>query len=174
MNNTLYLDAHNNKYFKVLYKGVVYRDEDISRDISNVFEKCDKISKIDKIIFLRGPGSFTSLRIGATFAIAFAAARNIQILGIRLFVLFEKAFPKHNIFFYTGTKKWIKRYKNTTKIIEKDSSEINEDKQWFSNAPERLEIKNNLLYPEVLLLMEKYHHLANTNLDLIYPVTVFD
>lgn len=170
MNNILYLDTHANKTFKILYNKKIYHGEDVSKDIAKIFELCALSAPIKKIVFLRGPGSFTSLRIGSAFALAYALSKNITILGMRLLVLLSKEFPKYNIYFYTGTKKWLKVKNNKTEIIE---SGFDDTIPWLSNAPHLIKLNNNISYPEIVLLMEKHKELANSNLNLIYPITVF-
>jgi len=40
------------------------------------------VSEVDEVVVGMGPGPFTGLRVGISFARAFAAARNIEVVGI--------------------------------------------------------------------------------------------
>jgi len=130
-------------------------------------------NKITKIFIIKGPGSLTGLRIGSSCAMGIACAKNIPIFSLSIWDLLLSEHPDADIFFYTGTKKWIKKNLRKEKIIEEN---FRTTKQWISNKPEKLETlpeELNIRYPQMIPLMMKYQHLATENMDLLYPVTLF-
>ena len=92
--NYLYIDTSSS----YLYTGIVsnnsliaYCNKELGHDMSKfalasieqMFDKSGlKPDDIDKIIVVSGPGSFTGIRIGMTFAKIFAWSKNIEITSI--------------------------------------------------------------------------------------------
>lgn len=155
---------------------------------------------ISKIILITGPGSLTGLRIGSAFALGIAMGLNISIQSLTIWDLLlefatqesenNKIADTAEIFFYTGTKKWLHRCAgNEEKILEieeiaemnaRNAIELHEKNQcrkWISNNPEKLahvkDMSQNIAYPNIIELMHKYAHLATDDLNLIYNITLF-
>ena len=90
----LYIDTSS----AYLYTGIVednnlliekkeFLEHNLSKEslfiVSKMFEEANiKVDDIDKILVVTGPGSFTGIRVGLTFAKVYAWAKNIPIIGV--------------------------------------------------------------------------------------------
>ncbi len=153
--------------------------------------------KIENIIFARGPGSLTGLRIGSSFALGLALGSKAKIQTLSVWDILLEKYDSNNahdyannieqsfitndieIFFYTGTKKWVHKTKTSETILEIDElATLPKPKIWISNNPSKLEhildMKTNVEYPKIIELMVEQQHLASNSLDLIYHINLFD
>lgn len=178
---TLFIDTHASKTFTIGFANKNETEENFlylkGEDAAiEMIEKIEQLSKneIEQIIINKGPGSLTGLRIGSSFAQGIALAKNIPILAISLFDLLLEEYPNTDIFFYTGTKKWIHKTEQEEKIIETDFKITK--KYWLSNKPELLNLDpaKQQNFEECIKLMYKHQHLATENINLIYPVNIFN
>lgn len=182
----LLIDTHSTKNFGIgiidpgLHGGdfdLIYESygEDAATELLEKIENTGKFEFINRIITICGPGSLTGLRIGSSFAQGLQIGKGISVFGIYLWDLFFSEWPDIEVFFYTGTKKWIYKTAFEQKILEFDEIEGSKN-IWLSNKPEKLLIKlggNYIEYPNIIKMMSKWHAKAKKDLPLIYPVTLF-
>lgn len=175
---TLFIDTHNTRSFSVAFDSEAQFSFLSGNDAaSELIHSIDSLSSnsIEKIVIITGPGSLTGLRIGSSFAQGIALAKNIQVLGISVWDLLLTEFPLADIFFFTGTKKWIKKNSKEEIIIERDFH--SEAPYWISNNPSLLndlDITKNVPFPSCIELMYKHVHKASDNIDLLYPINLFN
>jgi hypothetical protein len=68
---------------KVLFEGFHEGATDHGKALPELIAEALKVEpKPDRVVVGMGPGPFTGLRVGISFARAFAAARNIEVIGI--------------------------------------------------------------------------------------------
>lgn len=174
---TLFIDTHKTKSFSVGFdSGFNFSFLSGNDASSELIQMIDSLSSnfIEKIVIITGPGSLTGLRIGSSFAQGIALAKNIQVIGISIWDLLLTEFPLADIFFFTGTKKWIKKNTQKETIIEKNFN--SEAPYWISNNPtllKNLDISKNLIFPSCIELMHKHIDKASENIDLLYPINLF-
>lgn len=182
MMSKLLIDTHKSKCFSLAaYKNGLLQIEHGLDASSEMIQLIDKLTsnQITEVHFISGPGSLTGLRIGASVAQGIAIAKNIPIKAFKLWDLLMNEYPDADIFFYTGTKKWIKKNKLEELILEIDEIEKMESQNfWICNNPEKLiytklKKEKNIPYPNLPELMHKYANLATNDLNLLYPVTNF-
>lgn len=186
MQKRLFIDTHSFQSFGIgLYKEKYdyIIGTDASKNLLVSFKKLDneeiKTNEIDEIIIINGPGSLTGLRIGSSTALGIALGlqtrigKEIPIKSLNVWDILLNEHKDLTIFFYTGTKKWIIKTKED-EIISENIEDIRHV-QWMSNNVEKTKLSpsNNIRYPNLIELMPKYASLASDNIDLLYPVTVF-
>lgn len=174
----LFIDTHNSQHFCVgstdnAQNFSFLKDKDASSDLISCIEKLTH-GLIKEIIIIKGPGSLTGLRIGSSLALGIALGKNIPMRALSIWDILLQEYDA-DIFFYTGTRKWIKKTKTSQEII---TDNFYSNKNWISNNCDKLnkhhlDIKNNIPYPNIIELMPKYMHLASFDVDLLYPVITF-
>lgn len=174
---TLYIDTHCTKKFEIGYDNNITFQTLFGSDTSiEILEKIDLLcqNNIDKIIICKGPGSLTGLRIGSCFAQGIALAKKIPVYGMTIWDVLFAENPLLEVFFYTGTKKWI--YKTINSEIVQETPK-NPKQIWTSNNPELLtnfDQKTYQKWPKIVILMQKHHQKATKNIDLLYPINLFN
>lgn len=174
---TLFIDTHCSKNFNIGYLENDNLKIEEGTDASiQLIEKIEKLTQnnFQEIIILKGPGSLTGLRIGSALALGISAGKKIPIKGLTIWDLLLPL--AQEIYFHTGTKKWVKKTETTEEILE--ITEIKDtNKKWISNKSQeltnQLNIDNNIQYPNIIELMAKFKNKASSNIDLLYPVTLF-
>ncbi|WP_342262229.1 hypothetical protein [Alphaproteobacteria bacterium endosymbiont of Tiliacea citrago] len=174
--NILYIDTHSTKNFNIGYfNGEIFVEKNGKDASCEMIDSINELTKnnIDKIIINKGPGSLTGLRIGSSFAQGIALYKNIQVLGISIWDILLLEYPDTDIFFFTGTKKWIKK-NSTEEIIFEDDFCLSNNK-WISNKPDLvpLDKTNNIEYSFSVSLMHKYQHIASKDINILYPINMF-
>jgi hypothetical protein len=164
--NYLFIDTHASKQFSLGFceNGVLTQInmEDAASEFLQALENLVGKKDIHEIILIKGPGSLTSLRIGASFALGLSLAKNIPLKSFSIYDLILREYPDHTLYFYTGTKKWVKKSAKIEEIIEKDQIDLSIP--FISNFPEF-----GTSWPNFIELMNLYKEHADKNIDLIYP-----
>lgn len=153
-------------------------------DISEMFKKYNiKPQEIDKIIVVSGPGSFTGIRIGMTFAKIFAWSLNKEIISITSLEAMATSYNGNLVtvpiidarrgFFYAAV------YKNDTEILNGQYIELIKLKDFLNKLNEEcvfitndtsLHFNNLLKYnPDILKIVKKYQTKKSINPHLIEP-----
>lgn len=181
----LFIDTHNQKEFGIgLFNNNEYQyltGNDASANLLANINKINQDNDIDEIYFIKGPGSLTSLRIGSSTALGLALGikkrlkKEVAIKSLAIWdVLLEELPEETEIFFHTGTKKWIKKTQQHEEMVE---SLENNTQNWttnnFEKASLQLSPQNYQPYPTLIMQIYKYTHKASNDLSLIYPVTNF-
>lgn len=174
--NTLYIDTHRTKIFDIgFYNNKTFTLQSGTDTSLEILEKIEFLTqkKFEKIIICTGPGSLTGLRIGSCLAKGMTLAKNIETYGINIWTLIFNEFQDIEIYFHTGTKKWLYKTKDKEEIMEKLSPPKG---IWTSNNSELLsnfDQKTYKKWPNIIELMHKYNELASKNIDLIYQIDLF-
>jgi len=185
----LFIDTHNWQEFGVGLQAnngeYAYQiGQDACKEMMVLFDKLlEKSQKheISEIVIIKGPGSLTGLRIGSSTTLGIAlgiemsAKKPVKITALSLYDILLAEYPNSTIVFYTGTKKWIIKTRES-EIISEDIINTKTPKSWISNCVEKLshfDICNNIAYPKMIQLMQKYQHLATEDIQLLYPVTMY-
>jgi hypothetical protein len=182
--NTLFIDTHNYMAFGIAFDdGQKYKyimAQDASSKLLASLKALNLKQEINEIIIIKGPGSLTGLRIGSSSALGIALGikmrtkKDIIIKSLTIWDILLNEYDNLTIFFYTGTKKWIIKTKETEIITE--NIENIPFSSWMSNNEAKtpnLPQHNKITYPNLIELMPKYKHLATSDLDLLYPVNLF-
>lgn len=75
---------------KIIYQNI---HQGRSQELFNYLPDPDKLKNLEKIIVGMGPGSFTGLRIGITFAKTLSMARKIPLAGVPSLACFDSDLP---------------------------------------------------------------------------------
>ena len=165
----LFINSIQSKKFEIGYFNgkdlKILKSDDIAKDFLTKLKELNT-DIIDEIIFTKGPGSYTSLRIAASYALGLSISKKIKLKAISFWDLIFNEFPDYTIYFYTGTKKWIKKTINNEEIITKN--ELDFSVNWISNC-QNLMNEHNKEFPSIIKLMLKHKKMANEDLNLIYP-----
>ncbi len=187
---TLFIETHCSKNFTIGYwndnEFLSEKGNDAATEIIFLIEKLTK-KNFEQIIFLKGPGSLTGLKIGGSHALGLSIGLSVglktPVYALSLYDLIFAKYPECIFYFYTGTKKWVVKTLQSEKIQEIAAIEENLEQnnlsrtlKWISNEPSKLDFLNQeqkIEYPSIIHLMHEFQNLKSENLDLIYPVTLF-
>lgn len=132
--NTLYIDTHLWDIVIVLYKdGVVVNKEEVINKKNNseyIFPTIVKVIdgvKLDQIIVVNGPGSFTGVRLGVTIAKTFAYTLNIPIRTITSLECLAVSGDNHHVAISDNNGYYIGNFDNDFNLIEDYSYVSNEE-----------------------------------------------
>ncbi len=175
----------NNKLISFIKKNY---NKDLSKyalvEIENLFKKANfEPSNIDKIIVVSGPGSFTGIRIGMTFAKIFAWSLKKEITTITSLDAMATSCESNKIkvpvidarrgFVYAGV------YKAQDVILENQYIKLNDLKNYldtlneeyiFISNDDKLPIENKIKYdPNILKIVEIFKDKKNINPHLVEP-----
>jgi tRNA threonylcarbamoyl adenosine modification protein YeaZ len=134
---------------------------DYSRDVIKVFDAVLKKTKLKPadlsgVVVLVGPGSYTSIRIGVSFANALGYAQNIPVVGMTLFdalgfeagkTLIVEA-GRGNVFFKKGKKEGVLMQDKVVKL--KDRVVALEPSKELKKAMKQRLVVTRLSIPKVL------------------------
>lgn len=177
MKKTLYIDTHSTLEFQIAFYDLESLQTKTGKDPSiEMIEAIRTLCKLDfeQIIINKGPGSLTGLRIGSSFAQGISLAKNIPVYALSIWDMVFAEHPECEVFFFTGTKKWIKKTAQNEQILEQN--ELSSTKKWTSNKPnllQNLPKENYIPFLQHIDLMHKHRSLASTNISLLYPINLF-
>ena len=190
-----YIDTSSNYLYLSIFsdnKIIAYHNKCYDKDLSKVtilqieklFNKAQlKPQEIDKIIVVSGPGSFTGIRIGMTFAKVFAWSLNKKITTITsLDAMAASCNSKKYVvpiidarrgYVYAGV------YKNNEKILENQYialedlinylNKLDDEYNFVTNNP-KFNFDNILKYePNFLNIINLYLNKKDTNAHLVEP-----
>lgn len=190
----LYVDTSSN----YLYAGIVQNDKllveralNLSHDLSTfAIDEIDKMYKeinldknmVDKIIVVSGPGSFTGIRIGMTFAKMYAYCLKKEITTITSLEAMSCSIPDECIkvpmidarrgYVYAAI------YDGDNALLEPEHILLNEllqkleglDKKYIFISNNKFNNLNVQEYkPDILKIVKKYEHKASINPHLVVP-----
>ena len=191
----LYIDTSSS----YLYVGVVSNDTllgEVKKDFGHELSKytvseIDKLFKklnlqkdmIDKIIVVAGPGSYTGIRIGMTFAKIYAYTKNIPITMITSLEAMATSVSTKKLivpildarrgYVYAGV------YANDTNILKEQYIKLSDLKEYLDNLKQDyLFVTNDTIFnfsnmvkyePDILKIVLKYKNKENINPHLIEP-----
>ena len=193
--NYLYIDTSSS----YLYTGIIQNDnllleikhnynKDLSKyalsEIDKLFKNADlKPNDINKIIVVSGPGSFTGIRIGMTFAKIFAWSLKKEIISISSLEAMQSSYNSNNIlvpiidarrgYVYAGIYKLGKNILKDQYIKLDDLvdylTKINE-KYYFITNDKKFKFDNIINYdPNILNIVLNYKNRKSINPHLVEP-----
>jgi len=183
-----------------LYCGIVKEDtliseikqnfnKDLSKytvsEIAKLFDKALlKPNDIDKIIVVSGPGSFTGIRIGMTFAKIFAWSNSKEITTITSLEAMQASISSKNVlvpiidarrgYVYAGVykegKSLLKDQYISFSELEEFLNTLEEDYFYITND-KKFEFENQFGYnPDILKIIETYKDKLSVSPHLVEPV----
>ncbi len=143
-----------NKIFKIYYSGKEGNHSTFFFEIIKEFN----LNEVERILITIGPGRFTSLRVGLSFALGLAIPRKIKIVPINTFDIVEtKLFKKYldfGIFLKKGGEGFLYRKKGDDKtyIVK----EIKDNLPLFTFEPVKVDMEYNIIILDPLMMYEYY------------------
>ncbi len=194
--NYFYIDTSSNYlYSGILSNGVLkaFIKKNLGKDMSKyslyeiqkMFEKIAmKPNEIDKIIVVSGPGSFTGIRIGMTFAKTFALTLKKEIISITSLeaMAYSINTSKYKVpvidarrgYVYSGV------YDESNILLENQYISLQELKKYldslkkeyvFITNDSKLELSDSISYdPDISKIINKVKDRASTNPHFVNPV----
>ncbi len=143
-----------NKIFKIYHSGKEGNHSTFFFDVIKEFN----LEKVKRILITIGPGRFTSLRVGLSFALGLAIPRKIKIIPLNTFDIVEnklsKKFSDFGIFLKKGGEGFLYRKKGDDKIYV--VKEIKDNLPLFTFEPVKIDFEYNIIMIDPLMMYEYY------------------
>lgn len=173
---TLFIDTHFRDIVIILYEDgkVVDKCEVINKKNNSeyIFPSIIKVIdgiKLDEIIVVNGPGSFTGVRLGVTIAKTLAYTLNIPIKTITALECMAVSDEDKEVAFSDGNGYFVGKFNNENELIG-DYYYLNNEEFENINKDEHIKLDQVLNYEKIYSFVSKFKQSENAH--LVKPIYV--